>query len=211
MITQKLRAITCSLLCCTLASACARADTFFSHDYDIVGFGGATAQIFSTKFAVNEAWSLDSVSIGVTHDYAAELELSLTSPGAEVFFLLSLNGYRTRVGDGSGTLAGVETYTLVESGAPLGSVTGWSFKGYEAGGTYDALQWASGNLNPGDWTIALRNVNVSSLGDGAVGNVTVTGHVIPEPQISQLALAAIWAWLVRRWWGQQCRTTRCTE
>jgi hypothetical protein len=180
----------------------------FSHDYDIVGFGGTTAQLFSTPFAVNETWSLDSVRIGVTHDYAAELELSLTSPGAEVFFLLSLNGYRTRVGDGSGTLAGVESYTLIESGAPLGSVTGWSFTGYKSGGTYDALAWPTGILNPGIWTIALRNVNVSGLGDGALGNVTITGQVIPEPQTSTLGLGAIWAWFAWRWWGRQSRRSR---
>jgi hypothetical protein len=202
MSTQKLGAFACLLLCCTLASPLARAAALFSHDYDIEGFGGSTAQIFSTGFAVNEVWNLDSVSIDVTHEYAAELELSLTSPGAEVFNLLSRNGYRTRVGDGSGTLGGVETYTLIESGAPLGSVTGWDFTGYRAGGTYDALEWPSGILNPGVWTIALRNVDVSGSGGGALGNVTVTGHVVPEPQTSHLALAAICAWFACRWRGQ---------
>ncbi len=180
------------LLSCVLVAEPAGAATLFSHDYDIAGFGERTEQVFATQFTVNKPWTLNAVSIELSHQYASELELSLASPGGDVFYLLNRNGARARVGDGNGTLAGVEIYTLVESGAPLGSVSNWNFKGYQPGGTYDALAWPTGTLDAGVWTIALTNVNVSGLAGGAVGNVTVTGQAGPPCTPAPHGIVAWW-------------------
>ena len=192
MKTQASLTSECLLLSCLLLAESAGAATLFSNDYNIAGFGQRTERIFSTEFTVEKPWTLDAVNIEVTHQYASELELSLTSPTGDVFFLLNRNGARTRVGNGSGTLAGVETYTLVESGAPLGSVSNWNFTGYRPGGIYDALEWPSGTRASGVWTIALTNVNVSGLQGGAVGNVTVTGQAGPPCASTPQGVVAWW-------------------
>ena len=136
------------LLCCLLLAQPASASIVFSSAYNIENFGEVTETIFSTEFEVDTPWILDEVRIEVTHRYASELELSLSGPEGE-FHLLRKNGARTRVGAGTGTVDGVEPYTLIESGAPLGSVSDWDFTGYKPGGTYDALEWPRGALSPG--------------------------------------------------------------
>jgi len=186
MNTRQTQIFASSLLSCLLVGESAGAATLFSYDYDIAGFGDRTERVFSSQFTVSKPWTLDAVSIEVTHLYASELQLSLSSPGGDVFYLLNRNGARTRVGAGTGALAGLETYTLVESGAPLGGVTNWDFKGYQPGGTYNALTWPTGTLASGVWTIALTNVNVSGSAGGAVGNVSIVGQAgppcVPAPQ-----------------------------
>lgn len=198
------------LLSFVLVATCAKSEILYSEDHDIEGFGEVDELIFSATFTVPEQSSLDGVSVAMTHNYAAELELSLTSPSAEVFYLLQGNGLRTRVGDGSGTLGGIETYILIESGSPLGGVADWR-PAYVPGGTYDALQWPSGLLPSGSWTIALRNVNKSGLEGGALGNVTVYGRPIPEPRTSILGLIAVGGLLSWRRSRMACRTKRWSE
>jgi hypothetical protein len=163
----------------------------YQADYDIVGFGEGDELIIATQIPMGAVAAIEFLEVELSHSYAAEIVLSLTAPSGEEFFILDHNGYRTRIGAGTGVLDGTEVYRFVAPGSGFASVESWDYTGYQPGGTYGAAEWPVGGWDAGTWTLALFNDDVSSFRDGVVGSVTLAATLIPEPASGTMVLLGV--------------------
>lgn len=187
----------------------AQAGFVFQADYDIVGFGDRNEQVFSSEFALPSLVAIEFLEVELSHGYAAELILSLTSPTGEPFLILNGNGLRTRVGAGDGTLDGTEAYRFIAPGSGVPGVEDWNATRYQPGGTYGAGEWPVGAWDAGTWTLALLNNDISGIEDAVVGSVALSATVVPEPEAGVLLVFGVSVILFLRT-HLKGRTSSCT-
>lgn len=170
----------------------------FAAGYDIVGFGGTNAVIFSSDFSVGQVSSITSLEVELSNSYVGEFILTLRSPAGSTFSILRNDGFRTRVGAGDSLLSGVELYTFIDPARAALSVDDWDFTGYQPGGTYGAREWATGEWDAGTWNLTLENDDISSFANGVVGSVRLNGEPIPEASSVLLLFLGAGTFLTRR-------------
>jgi len=149
-----------------------------SFTFDIENFGGTPGDVVDQGFNLGEVISIDSVSIDLSHSFAADIDFTLQAPDGQTFNFTSDLGGNRDLGDGGSLLAGTENYTFVEfASEDLGQAAGNPI----SGGTYQALEWGIGAWAPGNWQLILTDDASGDL--GAVGSVAIsfTGPAVPEP------------------------------
>ncbi len=159
-----------------------------SFDFDIEGFGNSAGTVFDQGFFLGEVISIDSVSIELTHSFAADIDFTMQAPDGQTFNFTSDLGGDRDLGNGDSDLAGTALYSFVEfADDDLGQAAGNPIPS----GTYKALEWGVGAWSPGNWQITL--VDDGGGDDGAVGSVVVnfTTPAIPEPTSGVLLTAIV--------------------
>ncbi len=166
---------------------------------DILALPDAGLFVDNTTFTVNFGFppngtatidAINSVTIDLTHTFAADVDISLIAPGgAGTFILTTDNG-------GSGNLGG--TYTFVQSGGspPWIGLTGAAV--YPSG-SYNAETWVTGPFNKQGWQLTFGD----DLGGdvGTWSNIRIDfdkGVVIPEPTSALIMLGAASLAIFRR-------------
>ncbi len=171
--------------------------------YNLENWGLDAGNIISDDidFGVGVA-SINSITVTLSHSWAADVELGLYAPtddqsdtadlaGAS-YVLTNDQGSFNDFGTGGSTLADTFVYEFIASGSANGIVG--AIPGNIAAGTYDASSWGAGGSGAG-WLLVLNdNANGD---DGAIGTVTIDFNAVPEPT-SALVILGLTAVLAGR-------------
>lgn len=131
--------------------------------------------------------SINSISIDLTHTWAADVVITLAGPAGANFVLA--NG-----GGGSADLNG--TYTFVQSGSGNGTLGSSGV----AAGSYDAFTWTDGPFPKQGWVLNFQDL-FTAADTGTWGNITIDFNkstVIPEPTSALVLFGAAALAVVRR-------------
>jgi len=187
-----MRILTIGAILAVAGAAAAQTETIV---LDIENFGDPAEVVFDGTFDLPAIASIDMVSIDLAHSWGADIELTLTSPGGDIFTITDDNGSGVLLGDGGSLLAGVGVYDFV-SAAGNGTWNDFGFGDTAPAGTYDADSWVDGPFGAGTWSIVLADD--ANGDDGAVGSIRVD-YTIPAPaSVALLGLGGLVAARRRR-------------
>ncbi len=161
--------------------------------------GDLGSEFFALTFSLPAIASFDSIGLQLAHGYGSDVEIRLDAPGVPGSLVVVVgddpivgNGHDddTMLGDGAGVLvANVVDYTLDPTAG--GPFMDHVFGGVLASGSYTPDAWvAAGAFPAGDWVVRIWDT-WDANDPGAVGDVSVSYTVVPEPASIGLAVLAM--------------------